>query len=334
MVMTVPLWAGRGAWTSGGPIGIPVNCMAVDPLVPSILYAGTSVGIYKTTDAGGSWGPAGLENFKVSALVVDPSAPETVYAGTTNWNGNGVFKSSDGGETWRTVNEGLTTRIIFALAIAPSDPLTLYAATYDGIFKTANGGEMWSPAGPWLNYTVMLIHGMAVDPTFPLTVYAAAEIFSGPDGAVYKTVDGGGSWSDTLEGLEYGDWMGSVAVDPVAPSTVYAGTLGGLRGVLKSADGGGTWTDSSAGLSDHPWITGIVIDPASRANLYAAIRSDGVFGSSDGGATWRPLSAGLSDLHVSAIALAPSSPTTIHVGTDSGVWSLTLSRHTRPLDHP
>ncbi|HYV42887.1 MAG TPA: hypothetical protein VEO02_13940, partial [Thermoanaerobaculia bacterium] len=119
--------AGVNVWTSGGPEGGIVNALAMDPVTPATMYAGTAgAGVFKTLNAGGSWTAvtSGLTNLNVYALAIDPVTLATVYAGTY---GGGVFKSVNGGGSWAAVTSGLTNLNVNALAIDPDTPATLYA---------------------------------------------------------------------------------------------------------------------------------------------------------------------------------------------------------------
>ena len=130
----------------------------------------------------------------VTALAVDPSTPATLYAGTIK---GGVFKSTNGGNSWTTINSGLTSTFVFALAIDPSTPATLYAGTSGGVFKSTNGGTTWQPttgANPFL--TVGGGRALAIDPSTPATLYAGTFAFG-----VFKSTNGGASWTDVNSGL-------------------------------------------------------------------------------------------------------------------------------------
>ena len=98
---------GINSWTSNGPEGGWIVALAIDPVTPATLYAGTYLGgVFKSTDGGGSWSAVniGLPNDSyLSALAVDPQTPTTLYAGTAH----GVFKSTNGGGSWSAVNTGL-----------------------------------------------------------------------------------------------------------------------------------------------------------------------------------------------------------------------------------
>src|SRR6202162_4411892 len=100
-----------------------------------------------------TWTTNGPEGGEVQALAIDPANPATLYAGTA---GGGVSKSTNGGGSWKSVNNGLTSTIVTALAIDPSAPATLYAGTYGGtegggVFKSTNGGESWTAINTGLN---------------------------------------------------------------------------------------------------------------------------------------------------------------------------------------
>ena len=115
----------------------------------------------------------------------------------------------------------------------------------------------------------------------------------------------------------------ALAIDPAAPSTLYAGTWGG--GVFKSTNSGGTWTAINAGLTD-PFISALAIDPSAPATLYAGTASGfsgGVFKSTDGGASWTAINAGLSTREIGALAIDPSTPARLYAGTWAFVFKST-----------
>jgi hypothetical protein len=107
-----------------------VRVLAIDPITPGVLYAGTGGGVFKSTDAGVSWGEAntGLANTDVRALAIDPITPGILYAGTAG----GVFKSTDAGASWGAANTGLTNLDATALAIDSIAPGMLYVGTDGG----------------------------------------------------------------------------------------------------------------------------------------------------------------------------------------------------------
>lgn len=124
-------------------MSLGINVLMVDPQAPSTVYAGTTKGLFKTTDGAQSWTRIGeqLPDQFISWLVVDPATPHTLYAAGRE----GVAKSVDGGATWRMVNKGLTTTNIRILTLSPHDPRTIYAGTNgSGLYRSTDGGESWT----------------------------------------------------------------------------------------------------------------------------------------------------------------------------------------------
>ena len=130
--------AGTNIWTSNGPVGGAIRALAIDPVTPTTLYAGTYDGVFKSTNGGSTWTAvnSGLTNIWVNALAMDPTTLSTLYAGTDS---GGVLKSTDSGATWEPVNINVITAVQ-TLAIDPVTHGILYAGTTsDGVFKSTNG---------------------------------------------------------------------------------------------------------------------------------------------------------------------------------------------------
>jgi hypothetical protein len=163
-----------------------------------------------------------------------------------------------------------------------------------------------------------IVYSLAIDPSTPATVYVGTY-----GGEVFKSTDGGGSWSAVSAGLG-GAIVYSLAIDPSTPATVYAGTQGG--GVFKTTNGGGSWSAVNTGLGGAT-VYSLAIDPSSPATVYAGTYGGGgVFESIDGGGSWSAVSTGLGAANVNSLAIDPGTPATIYAGTDgSGVFSLTGS---------
>jgi hypothetical protein len=114
------------------------------------------------------WKSHGPGGGTMSGLAIDPLTPATLYASVRT---SGVFKSTDGGESWSAANTGLTNTDVWPLAIDPLAPATLYAGTYGGgVFKSTDGGDNWSAVNTGL--TSATIQALAIDPTIPSTLYA------------------------------------------------------------------------------------------------------------------------------------------------------------------
>lgn len=328
--------AGVNTWTTNGPERGDIRALAIDPTNPATLYAGTlGGGVFKSSNGGTSWSAInnGLDtSFVVSALVIDPTTPATVYAGTGNGlvsggDAGGVFKSTNGGESWTATNAGLTSTAVFALAIDPSVPATLYASTYSGgVFKSSNGGGSWSAINTGLTTEYLLIvSSLVIDPSAPATLYAGTgyNVEFGPGDGVFKSTNGGETWSEINAGLTNPSVL-ALVIDPTNPATLYAGTVAGffpgpLGGVFKSTNAGGNWSAINTGLTSTD-VSALAIDRSNPATLYAGTSGGGVFKSSDGGGSWTAMNHGLTDTTVSALAIDPANPAKLYAGTGAGVF--------------
>lgn len=242
--------------------GLPnnvVDSIAINPSIPSTIYAGTQgSGIFRSVDGGESWAAAntGLTNLTVLSLATNSSAPSTIYAGT----GSGVFRSANGGDSWTAVNTGLTNLYVTALAINPSTPSTLYAGTLGGIFRSLNGGDSW--AGVNAGLTGLAVRSLAIRSSAPSTIYA------GGSGGLFRSTNGGDSWTGLTSGYQNVQW---IVFDPTTPSTIYAN----IDQVSRSTDSGETWTQMFDGLNDYNTLCfGIV---QSSANILYAGTTFGLF---------------------------------------------------------
>jgi len=209
---------------------------------------------------------------------------------------------SAGINVWTSI--GPDGRTIYALAIDPATPTTLYAGTDGyGVFKSTNGGAQWSAANTGLTATD--VTALAIDPVTPATLYAVTY-----GGGVFKSTNGGGNWSAVNIGLTATD-VTALAIDSTTPTTLYAGT--GNYGVFKSTNGGGDW--SATGLT-NTGVSALVIDLATPTTLYAG-GYGGMFKSTNGGAQWSP--TGLTNCHIDALAIDPVTPTTLYAGISTVV---------------
>lgn len=277
----------------------PVMALAVAPLSPQTLYAGLAYGAggYKSTDGGASWtriwspsGDSGTLPPYIETIAIDPLNPETVYLGTyipPNKPGeHGMFKSTDGGKTWTSMDSGLPPEVNFAvsLKIAPSNPRTLYLVgnrgrrnlnSYDvneDVYRSVDGGDSWADVSYGLpkDFNGYSSWRLAVDPTNEKVIYAG-NADNEVDPRLYKSTNGGGSWAAASAGLPTSLSILSLAIDPMNHQTVYAGTS---LGVYRSTDGGASWATFGGGeyLSFGP----LVVDPANQT-IYAGVSGGGVY---------------------------------------------------------
>jgi uncharacterized repeat protein (TIGR02543 family) len=281
-------------------------CLAIDPLTPATMYAGTSGGIFRSPDSGITWTAVnvGLTYPYVRSLAIDPATPSTLYAGTSG----GIFRSPDSGTTWTAVNAGLTSSWVTSLAIDPLTPTTLYASSYGGVFRSTNSGTTWTAAG----LTSWVVRSLAITPTM---LYAATH-----GGGVFRSPDGGTTWTAVNAGL-INTYLGALAIDPVTPTTLYATSLHVgtyyTGGVFRSTDSGDHWTAVSSGLSTLD-ISSVAINPATPSTLYAGSRGDGVFRSTHSSDHWTAVNVGLTNANVQCLAIDPLTPATMYAGTDGG----------------
>lgn len=295
-------WAGADTGISAST----ARALAVDPTNPATLYAGTSLGLYKSTDRGLTWAAAnrGLTSLQVSGLAVSPTDPNTLYAVSAD---QGAFKSTDGAATWTSVNTGLTSSDLVAVVVDPVNPSTVYAASATGgIFKSTDAAASWSPSSAGL--TTLAVTSIWIDSGASTGLFASTA-----GGGVFASTDQGASWAPVNSGLA----SLNTTVVTRAGGVLYAGTTEGR--MFASADGS-TWNEIGA-ASDA--VQALVGDP-SGATLFAATPT-GVLRSDDQGATWSAVMSGMVDPNALTLAMAPTVPSTLFVGTNHSGVLRTLS---------
>jgi photosystem II stability/assembly factor-like uncharacterized protein len=251
----------------GGTIG----AIGVSESNPDIVYVGTGEydirgnvshgdGVFKTTDAGKTWTYVGLAEVRqISRVRVDPRDPNVVYVGALGhvWAPNperGVYKTTDGGKTWRKILFRNDSTGVSDLVLDPGDPSTIYAAFWQagrtpwtlvsggagsGIFKSTDGGETWTELtrNPGLPSGILGNIGLAVSPARPTRVWALVEAESG---GVFRSDDGGKTWTKLNDDrrLRQRAWYYTkIFADPEDENTVYVLNVGFYR----STDGGRTF---------------------------------------------------------------------------------------------
>lgn len=314
-------------WQQEGPgnIGGRFNVLTQSPTSPETIYAGSANGgIFKTTDGGDNWTPIfdALSYLAIGSITIDPTDESTIYVGTGDRNfgggshiGNGVYKSTDAGTTWES--SGLTeTGIITRLIIDPTDTDKLYASTlgntYEktsdrGIYRSADGGETWENI-LFLSDSSGVID-MVMDPSDPNTLYASGfnrinlpfeARISGPESKIYKTTDGGDSWTTLTTGLpEEDESRIGLAISNDDPNTLYALYVSAddlnVKDIYKTTDAGANWTAlnvhdgalsvPSDALGGFGWYFGeIYLNPYDNEQLI--IPGVDMFQSLDAGENW------------------------------------------------
>lgn len=195
-------------------------------------------------------------------IAADPQS-RTIYIGSV---GGGVIKSTDGGVTFRAVNEGLVGLTITGLAMSSASPDVVYVNTqFDGFFKTVDGGAHWT-GGDWGGLNLVM------DPNNPNVMYGA----SGPFDYLMKTTDGGNTWSYAADGLGEA-LVFTIAIDPHDSNVIYAGSTG--QGAFKSTNAGASWKPINADSN----INAILVDPDDGNIVYVGSDRHGVLKSINGG---------------------------------------------------
>ena len=267
-----------------------IETVTIDPKDRNNILIGRSITgeISRSNDGGFTWkqvlGPLGEDIMRgrrsIHEIAFSPSRPGIVYAATgietlfpqgvtRDTPGPGIYKSTDGGMTWFTVNQGLesTTMSILAVAVHPQNPDVAYLGEMNsGIYKTLDGGKSWLPANKGLRQTD--IRALAIDPKNPDTIYAGVEF-----GGVWKSENGGDSWLNISSGLSPEACVRSIVVDPTQPNIVYAADI--QNGVNRSTDSGATWQQIKHGLKVKA-VHGLAISGDGQT-LYAATEGNGVY---------------------------------------------------------
>jgi photosystem II stability/assembly factor-like uncharacterized protein len=305
----------RNRWAPFGPGGGAVKALTVDPRDPSIVYA------IATGD------PNGLDNslFKstdggatwralVSAEVV---ALDPEHPSTLYAAGGLLLRSADGGGTWADISPRLEDEVPSIAAVVALPGGILLAADFSRLLRSVDGGQTWSIVAEDEGF----IRSILVDPADPRRVYYLS------DDALSKSDDRGAHWS--IAGQpgppDIPLYNVSLAIAPSAPKTLYI-LLGNENRLFRSDDGAATW--HRVGKAPPTPGAGLVVDPRSPDVIYAA-GFGGVSVSADGGRSWRTIVAGLPrapdgrPLPVLSLALAPSRPETLFAGTTG--WGVARS---------
>jgi hypothetical protein len=319
---------GGTTWTglTRGLPGYGLAALAIDTSTsPSTLYAiatDSTSNLFRSTDGGLTWnqvlqlGSQSLSNCSLGrcfALAVDPSDPSNVFAGSST----GVYKSSDRGNTWVLLNDGLGTAEIRDIQF---DSGVLYAGTKVGLYTLKPGASAWA-ASPLMSSDV---HHISFDPrTSPHTIYTASENNSG-----FRSSDGGNTWSPVQTP---GGCLSFILVDTnTTPSTLYGkdqAECGGSDFVFTSNDGGNTWSsqgipNSGNYLSDDPNITPVIDTTHAPSTTYWQGTSWGLVKSSDGFNTFTyapSANVSLGPIVLDAATASGSAPAALYAGTQNPV---------------
>ena len=354
-----------GVWQLRGPINVGgrVTDVVADPANTNKFYvASASGGVWKTTDGGTTFNSIfdGLGTLSIGALALDPRDSNILYVGTGEANpgggsttqpGDGVWKTTDGGATWQHLGLDNTFEI-GRIVVDPKNPSNVFVAAMGalffhnvdrGVYRSQDGGLTWTKV-------LFVSDGagaidLAIDPVTPTRVFAAtwerqrtpsARIYGGPGSGLWRSTDGGTTWTELAGGLPASSTNPGrigVVVAPSSPSTVYtifSKTDFSLDGVFRSTDSGTTWTrqtvTSLASIigAQCYWSGRMFVHPTNPSDLW--VDGVGLAHSTNGGGSFTSISGLHADQH--AQWFSPANPAVILKGNDGGLYRSTNSGST------
>jgi len=329
------------AFTSGR-----ISDFAVNPDNHSEFYVATSSGgVWKTTNKGITFKPVfdSQGSNSIGFVAMDPNNHNVVWVGTGENNnqrsvgyGDGVYKSVDGGKTWK--NMGLkNSEHIGMIEIDPRDSDVVYVAATGplwseggdrGLFKTVDGGENWDKI---LDISIQTgVNEVHLDPRNPDVIYATSHqrrrhvftyISGGPESAIYKSTDGGNNFRKVMKGMPNGD-IGRIGLDisPANPDVVYATVEAQTdkSGFYRSTDRGESWEKRSEYSSSGNYYQEVVADPVDVDLVYVMNTFSGV--SEDGGKSFSNVGEANKHIDNHAQWINPNNPDYMLNGNDGGVY--------------
>lgn len=360
-------------WRLIGPFrGGRVDAVAGDPTKPLVFYFGSvNGGVWKTINAGATWdnitdGRSDISS--VGAITVAPSDPNVIYVGTGESQlredltyGTGMYRSTDGGESWTHLGLGETHQIT-TVRVHPTNPDIAYVAAIGhafgpnperGIFRTMDGGKSWKKV-LFLNDSTGATD-LSLDPTNPRILYASMYKFQrspwgmeagGGKSGLFKSTDGGDTWTNLSgnPGMPKGP-LGKIGVDvsPTNPRRLYASVeaVDTLGGIFRSDDGGESWTRTNGQqqFQVRPWYySAVTADPTNENTLY--VMNLGVWKSIDAGRTFTRVRVPHGDTHI--MWVDPKDPNRLINGNDGGgtvsldggrTWSSIMNQPTAQFYH-
>lgn len=289
--------------------GSSVRALAASLSDPSRFVAGTTQGVYLSTNSGHTWSrisdPGNLEMLGITAVAIDPQNSDVIYAGTTHL----PWKTTDGGKTWSSIHTGMIDDSdVFSIYIDPRSPGQVFASACSGIYQSANGGEFWRKMMGIPN-THRRTHVIQQDPEQPGVIYAGTTL------GLFKSMNHGATWQQVNE-----EQVNSLAFDPAQPSDMYLALED--EGLWKSGDRGKTLEPLNTGFVARR-LTAVTV---SGKRLVAIQTQDGdttgIFFSDDDGTTWKKLARhqGLAGVHLTSITGLPGDGKLLFAATPREVY--------------
>ncbi|HEX2831535.1 MAG TPA: glycosyl hydrolase [Thermoanaerobaculia bacterium] len=321
--------------------------VAVDPRNHSTWYVAVAAGgVWKTVNAGTTFTPVfdSQASYSIGCVTIDPNDSLTLWVGSGENNsqrsvswGDGVYKSVDGGKSWKNV--GLkTSEHIGKIVVDPRDSNVVYVAAQGplwnpggerGLYKTTDGGKSWKPSLTISENTG--VTDVVLDPSNPDILYAAAYqrrrhvytlINGGPESALYKSTDAGATWNKLTTGLPK-EHIGRIglAISPLAPKTVYAVVEAARKtgGFFRSTDAGANFEKMSSYVPGGPqYYNEIFVDPNNADRIYSMDVYSRV--SDDAGKTFRKIDERFKHVDSHAMWIDPTDSKHFMIGCDGGLY--------------
>ncbi len=260
-----------------------VTTLAVDPLLPATIYAGTmGDAVYKSPDGGQHWLPhnVGLKEHVsfVNQFVFHPALSEKIYIATTV----GAFYTKDAGREWEERMNGMKeVHIVTSIAINPKDPTILYGGTTGGMYRSDDGAMSWKKINNGLIPESELMASMALGVNAIEIDRANHDIvYVGTTKGLFCTTNKGEKWERIGQSIS-DPFISSILLHPTEPSQFY---VGGPKGVWKSLDSGKAWQAINQGIATLN-IRALAMNPKNTQILYAGTNGSGLYRSTDAGAT-------------------------------------------------
>ncbi len=298
-----------------------IGDLVLDPTNPNIIYVGTGEvnggggsvtyggnGVYKSIDGGSSWNHLGLESTEyISRIIVDPLNPQRIFLGAMGKlfgknSARGLFRSTDGGTSWENKLFISDSTGCIDVAINPLNPNIVYAAMWErirgpdsrsyggptcGLYRSTDGGESWTELINGIPHNSPAVGriGISISESSPEIIYAIYADNIGYFEGVYKSINGGDSWTRTNDGVlsnlfsSFGWWFGNIRVDPSNSNNVFVLGLDNY----KTTNGGNSWFNTSGGI--HVDQHGMYIHPLDP-NFIVLGNDGGVYVTYNSGSNW------------------------------------------------
>lgn len=343
-------------WELVGPenVGGRITDIEIPSNNPATYFAAAATGgIFRTINAGNTWEPIfdDQNTLSIGDMDISKTNNNMILVGTgepnggggsTNIDGNGVFVSVDGGDSWQNkglINVGSISKVI----IDPTNPSImyvgamglLYSQTIDrGVYKTTDGGTTWSKNLFVSDKTGVI--DMAINPQNPNIIYAATwertrtpenRVYGGASSNIYKSIDAGMTWTILTNVLPNTTNKGRISIDisnsnPDILLATYTNSLGTTLAIKKTVNAGVTWTTlSSSTITASPynwWFGGVFINPTNSNNVFMS--EFNTHYSNNGGTSWSLTAGDTEAIHVDQHVVAFANNNDVLIGNDGGIY--------------